>query len=185
MPIGVTEDEKFLRELERFVGKERQFEKPEFNQTGPSRKKGSIEVPGALRKVIQEESLVGTKSREIQKTFGVSSSTVSAYKTGQTSLNPSSGKDSELVDHKAKTIEKIETQARSKILSALGLLTDDKIDECKARDISGVAKDLSGVIKNLQPETGVTSQPMQVLIYSPRKSKEEDFDVIDLSEVDQ
>lgn len=185
MPIGVTEDDKFLKELERFVGKERQFEKPEFNQTGASRKKGSIEVPSAIRKVVQEESLVGTKSKELQKIFGVSQSSVSAYKTGQTSLNPSSGKDSELVEHKAQAIEKIETQARSKILSALGLLTDEKIDAGDARDISGVAKDLSGVIKNLQPDAGTTSQPMQVLIYSPRKSKEEDFDVIDLSEVDQ
>lgn len=186
MPIGIAEEDKFQRELERFVGRrETEFQKPEFNQGGPSRRKGSIEVPNAIRKVVQEESLVGTPAKEIQKTFGISQSSISAYKTGQTSLNPKSGKDPELVDHKAKTIERIEIQARSKILSALGLLTDEKIDEGKARDISGVAKDLSGVIKNLQPESGVSSQPMQVLIYSPRKSKEEDFDVIDLSEVDQ
>src|SRR4249920_401404 len=50
-----------------------------------SRGFGHVEVPQSLRKLIAEEAILGTPSNDLQKSFGVSASSVAAYKNGATS----------------------------------------------------------------------------------------------------
>src|SRR5688572_5568382 len=63
------------------------------------------ETPEEIRKVIAEESINGTPAKELSELFGVSLSSVSAYKNGATSTATYNEKDESLTLHTEKVRE--------------------------------------------------------------------------------
>ncbi len=145
------------------------------------RGRGNVkEVPSELRKLISEDALKGIKAKELNEAFGISESSVSAYKNGSTSTSSYNEPDIELVKHNDKVREDIVTGARSKLLSALESITDEKLRDAKVRDAASVAKDMSAVIKNIEPQQNQSSQLNQQFIFmTPPPRGEESFEVIE------
>ncbi len=136
------------------------------------------EIPNELRKVIATEALVNGHAREISKVFGISESSVNAYKNGVTStVNFNERENTELGRHVELVKDGIVKSARSKLMLALESLTDEKVQNSKARDIASIAKDMSVVMKNTEPAL-VSQITNQVLVYSPKIRDEDEYDVI-------
>lgn len=142
------------------------------------------EVPNSLRQIIGEESAINGRSSglDLASHFGISPSSVSAYDVGATSTASYGDRPNLPQINEAK--ERISKRARSKLMRALHHLTDDKLENAKARDLAGIAKDMSAVVKNMEPEVpkiAPTDGPTFVF-YAPQYRKEEHFDVIQVKE---
>lgn len=180
MPLGVLTKEQFNKEV---TGKDtsKDVVRAQVVNIERGRTSGRTEVPEIIRQVIAEEVIDCGGSQAIADKFGLSKSSVDAYKVGATSTSSYHKPDSSLkqvVDNKK---DEITTTARGRLSAALNSLTDDKISSAKARDIAAIAKSMSGVIKDMEP-TVVQQNNTQVVVYRPRQRDEDEFDVITVNE---
>lgn len=174
MPLGIITESEAESELKN---------KTEIKELERGRGLGKTNVPPSLKKIIQESSIVEGRKKgvELAEKFGVSSSSVDAYKRGETTLG--GPKDVELVHNLNKTKERIAETATDKIKKALSLITDDKLGELSPNKAAVFARDLAAVTKVMSPESnegGVVGP--NFIIYAPKMKSETQFEVIDLKE---
>lgn len=143
---------------------------------------GRLEVPQSLRQIIAEEAILGTPAKQISQTFGISPSSIAAYKVGATSCATYNKPDPELAKANSDLIYDVTNSARSKLTLALEHITSDKIASAKLGTISQVAKDMSAIVKNLEPSAQSITNNNQVIVYRPKQKEEDDFEVITVSE---
>lgn len=183
MPIGIVSQSEFEKELG-----DSQTPKGIIIETPrPGRKTGDFNVPEPLRKIIAENSIEeGSKAtKEFAASFGISSSSVSAYKNGARSTasydNPDDGLRSIVKDTKIK----ISSRAKSRLLKAIHHITDEKLEGAKVRDLAGIAKDLASVVKVMEPETKqapINNGGPTFVFYTPPQKKEEQYETLILKE---
>lgn len=183
MAIGIVSSDEFDAELAKsnsvppsFPASHPPFPTKSINPLGRGADKTN--APESLRKIIQEEALNGTPSAELESAFGVSRSAVTAYKNGATSCATYNKPDEALSKHGSEIRLKISSRAKSKILSAMRHISEDKLKFAKARDLAGIAKDMSAVVRNMEPNALGNGVNQNFVFYSPRNKSESDFDVI-------
>jgi hypothetical protein len=92
--------------------------------------------------------------------------------------------------HKGKTkgidearVKEITNAARDlaleRLMSSLGLLSDDKLSGCSAKDLSVIASNMGRVVVKIQ-EKIETPDNINFIIYSPELKQERSFDVIEV-----
>jgi hypothetical protein len=173
MAMLLITDEQLSTELNKISGK----------VVDIKRGRGSIhEVPQGLRQVIAEEAINGTPAKELSEQFGISTSSISAYKNGATSTASYNTPDNQLAKANDDVRENIASHARSRLMMALEEITPDKIAGAKIKDIAGIAKDMSAVVKNMEPQGPQVQQNTQVVVYRPRTRDEDEFEVITVNE---
>lgn len=120
--------------------------------------------------------------------FGVSSAHVSDLKRANRNMG---GNEKVLdIELQAKISERlnktkltIQERAAEKLLGALGLLTDEKMENCTAKDIASITTSMSQVVRNIsgdsgRQEAGKTS--VRIVLHQPKQANESAFDCIDL-----
>ena len=198
MPLGIVSDKDFLKEVNNV-----QLDKPavvkkiditEVNepevidangkviQIERGRGANSTEVPNSLRRLIGDESISNGRQAalELAQSFGLSPSSVSAYTNGSTSTATYDKKPNFDVINGAKL--RVSNKVRKKLLLAVDRITADKLDNCTARELSGVAKDMSQIMVNMEPKQEPNSKtevngPTFVL-YTPQVKREEAFESV-------
>lgn len=180
MPIGIVSDDDLQKELERLRPKI--VEKPKVG-----RKEGDVNVPDSLRALIGEESLLNGRSAALSlaRDFGVSPSSVSAYAKGATSTASYDTPSQSIISHINKSRQRAIKRAQKTLNSALGAITQEKLDYADPKDLASIAKDMTVVIKNLEPPQTVessTANTPQFVIFAPQFRKEETFETIVVSE---
>jgi hypothetical protein len=84
-------------------------------------------------------------------------------------------------DQQTKLTEKqVQETALICLMDTLGLLTADRIADEKPKDISAIAANLSRVHSNLRPREDVSSNNVQVNIYTPKQRRVDEYDVIEV-----
>ena len=186
MAMGIVSDEDFIKEIEshnRVPAKPviaRIEEKKERGWNG-GRNEGDSNIPDVLKKVIGGSAIESGKHSLIAKTFGVSESSVSAYKNGAHSTATYYSPDKELREHILGKKREVSDRARTTLLEALDYITPDKLTASKAKDLAGVAKDMSAVIKNMEENVdNEKSGDTTIVFYSPRTRAEEEYAVIEV-----
>lgn len=73
--------------------------------------------------------------------------------------------------------------AMDKLLTSLGFITSDKMENANAKDLSGIAANLSKVANNLTPNLNkeVNGQNIKVILFQPKPMEEKHFEVIEIS----
>ena len=135
-------------------------------------------VSPALREVIAEDALSGIPAKEISKAYGVSASSISAYKNGATSTATYHKPQERLASAVDKTRDKIHRRASSKLLRALTEITDDKLKDSKATDLSTIAANMSRVIEKTSPKESNAIQN-NIIFVSPTQIHRDNYEVID------
>jgi hypothetical protein len=184
MPIGIVSPSDFEKELNGISGEKKAIiiETPK-----PGRKNGDFNVPDSLRKVIAETSIEeGSKeANKFAASYGISASSVSAYKNGARSTASYDSADDGLRNVVKDTKIRISSRAKSRLLKAIQHITDDKLEGAKVRDLAGIAKDLASVVKVMEPDTKInptsTNGPTFVF-YTPPQKKEEQYETLLLKE---
>jgi len=183
MALGIVSDDEFESEVSSLT-----ISPPSTKATVVDMEKGrgkdNVEVPDSLRKIIGEESAINGRESalDMANRFGVSPSSVSAYTNGSNSTASMDEQPNREFINGAK--QRVAKKARNRLIMALNSLTQEKIENSRAKDISGVAKDMSAVIKNMEPESarlGGGSGPTFVF-YSPQIRSEKVFDVVHVKE---
>lgn len=173
MPMLIVNDVDLEGELNRLSDGKSHVGQVKDRELG--RKEGTKEVPEELRKIIGENALIeGNKSTA--KAFGVSESSVSAYKKGATSTKSYNDPDADLKAFMDESRNKISTKARRKLIDAIDNITDSKLEECSVKVLASVARDMSSVIRNMEPEQKEDrSNNVQFVLFAPQMKNESDF----------
>ena len=198
MAIGIVSDSDFEAELERLkvpssnsksggdkaISSDTPIANPslaEIIEPKDLGRNGTKEIPSSLRAIIAEEKINGTPSKELQKLFNVSSSSVSAYRNGNTSLNPETSTNGNGLDLHVKRVKaNIQKKARQKLNLAIEKMTPEKFDEAPLPVLSRVASDMAGIIERMEPKSDSDKPAVQFMIYAPRMEREENYSVIDV-----
>jgi|SRR5215510_527631 len=187
MPIGIVSDADFDLEKNKVPDvKPAPIKEAEIVDVNRGRGTGSVEVPNSLRNVIGDESQTNGRQSavELAQSFGISSSSVSAYSKGATSTATYDQRPNAGIIKQAR--ERIAKRARGKLMKALNKITDDKLDSTNAKDLAGIAKDMSAVVRNMEPEqekgpVNPNNGPTFVF-YAPQFRDERHFDVVHAKE---
>lgn len=186
MPLGLVKLNEFEREVNRLVAvNNRLLEEPirtEVKEIEHGRGLGKLETPPSVRALIATEALVGVPSKELSETFGVSPSSVSAYKNGATSTSSYHEPDPKLKEAIDSSRDRIIGPAQSRLIKALEAISDEKLNDAKVSIASGVARDMSTIIKNLQPDPSVIVNQNKVIVFRPRQKEEDDYESIVVDE---
>lgn len=138
------------------------------------------EVPIEIKKLVSEEAISGASSAELARVFGISQSSVNAYKHDATSEATYNEPNEELKKHNDTVRNEISGTARSRLMSALDNITDEKLRDAKVRDTASVAKDMSAIIRNIEGSHDEgKSLNQQFIFYAPKPKEEKDFEFID------
>jgi hypothetical protein len=187
MGMGIVSDKEFDSELSKISPSRAEINSPKVQpkviEINRGRGNGNVEVPESLRKIIGEESQINGRASgiELSKQFGISPSSVSAYANGATSTSSYNNPNPEISNHISNAKEHISTRARSKLMRAIGHITDEKLKGAKATELSTVAKDMSAVIRNMEPERDKGNTQVNgptFVFYAPQQRKEETYDII-------
>lgn len=187
MPMGLSSDEEFKKELEKLQPKKESHPilvpSPEHG-----RNKGDVNVPDSLRQIIGEDAVINGRQSALKlaRDFGISPSSVSAYAKGATSTTTYDSPSQSIISHINKSRRRAIKRAQVTLNGALNALTQEKLDYTDAKDLSSIAKDMTVIIKNLEPPVTEISQSgpqaPQFVIYAPQFRDERSFEVINVNE---
>jgi hypothetical protein len=135
-------------------------------------------IPPIIKEIVATATRSGeATNKEMADAFGISTRTVSDAKDGRVGKR----RDEELETRIEQNVDKIRDSAVQRIMKSLNVMSDEKLENCKARDLSGIAANLSKVVDNLAPrEKESAFQGVQIVFYSPRMKSVADFEVIDV-----
>lgn len=188
MSIGIVEDTDFDRELER-LGKKESHTRGQVTviPSNHGRSEGHTNVPDSLRKIIGETAVIDGRAAgvELARQFGISPSSVSAYAKGATSTTSYDTPSKSIISHINKSRQRAIKRASTTLNSALGAITQEKLDYADAKDLSSIAKDMAVIIKNLEPPSqaeSTDSKSPQFVIFAPSFRTEQSFESITVNE---
>ena len=185
MPLGILTDDEFDQEVAK-ANSNGSLKKPSEETLARivqiERGRGNKqETPESARKLISELAINGADVSEIAHEFNVSPSSISAYKHGSTSTASYNEPNKELRKHNNLVRDRIIKKARKKLVLAIDSIDEQKIADCDARGLAGIAKDMSAVIKNLEPEIKESGNlNAQFVFFAPQVKKEIDYPIIDV-----
>ena len=94
--------------------------------------------------------------------------------------NIASGKTKGIDEERVKQVTNaVRDLALERLMASLGLLTDDKLTGCSAKDLSTIASNMGRVVEKIQDKA---EQPDNInfIIYSPELKQERAFNVIEV-----
>jgi hypothetical protein len=184
--MGIVSEKDFIQEKSKLIpesnpSENKPVEAEIVELPSKGRGLGNVEVPDSLRRVIGETHITDGRQEAVDfaKRFGISPSSASAYGVGANSTTTYDERPNQ--DTIVKSKDKISKVARGKLMKALRHITDDKLNDTKARELAGIARDMSAVVKNMEDEgpkvPGGNNGPTFVF-YSPQFRKEEHYDTV-------
>lgn len=139
-------------------------------------------TPEIMREIIGDTAITES-GRDVSEAFGISQSSVSAYKVGAHSTSSYNKPDQQLKENVNKKRYKISNKASNRLVMALDSITPEKLSEVKVKDAASIAKDMSAVIKNMEPDHGRENGPaVQFVFFSPRQKTESDYEIIHVND---
>jgi predicted transcriptional regulator len=193
MPLGIITDDQLNKELNRVISIDKKdIDRIENEVRAPinqpkvvdiKRGRGNqLEIPNEIRALVAEEVINGVPAKQVAKAFGISESSISAYKNDATSTTTYHEPNESLKKSNDGIRDQITDKARGRLMSALDAITDENINNAKVKDIASIAKDMSVIVKNMEPAVPVNQNNTQVIIYKPRMRDEDEFDIITVNE---
>lgn len=185
MPMGIVSPEDYEKEQVRLRP---QSNKPLAKTEDINKGRGNTpEVPDVVRETIAKCAINGEgTASEIARAFDVSPSSVSAYKVGSHSTTSYNSPDSNLLDIVTSHKAKISKKARARLISALNFITDEKLENTKALDLSSIAKNMSAVIADMDPPPAQINQNqqnnVQFVFMAPRVRNETEYATIEVND---
>jgi hypothetical protein len=181
MAMGIVSDSDLESELNS-LNRPRLVPVEHIQSPDRGRGQGNNAVPESLRRIISDQSINGTPAKELSEAFGISPSSISAYKNDATSTASYNKPNKDLRAANNIIRERIVGKARKKLIMALDQITPDKLVEAKLRDLVQLSAGMATVLDKVEPHDDGMIRADKLLIYMPRMRDEQSFDVIDVKE---
>lgn len=120
---------------------------------------------------IAFRSRSGEKQKDLAKEFGVSQSAIGEIEQGRTKVNEAK------VEARLNEVRDV---AMTKLLESLGYISSEKLDKCKATDLSSIAANMSKVVSNVTTKSNETGPIVNVNVFAPELRNEKTFKVIEV-----
>jgi hypothetical protein len=134
--------------------------------------KNRINLTKEERTEIAIETRSGSLSQvESARAHGVEVLTVNNIHSGKTK-----GINEEKVEE---VINTVRDRALDRLMASLGLLTDDKLSGCSAKDLSVIASNMGRVVEKTTPKTEVPDN-INFIIYTPELKQERAYETIEV-----
>jgi hypothetical protein len=134
-------------------------------------RKRAPNMPVAAKVIVGAAGLLSQYSKA-SRDLGLSYSAVESTTNGRFKNPEAKAKLDKLVDN-------IQETAALKLVEALGLITPEKMENAKLRDLSSVAADMARILEKTSNRNNQVNQTQnQVIIYAPRTKDEDEFKVI-------
>jgi predicted AlkP superfamily phosphohydrolase/phosphomutase len=183
MPLGIVNETEFNHEINHLgiiipSNKEDEpVDNSEIRDISRGRPIGKLETPEIVRETIALDKLAGVQSKQLQKEFNISASSVSAYAKGATSTARYNDPDRNLSRAIESRKSLITERAIDKLTEALESI--NLTEDMKPNMASMIAKDMSAIVKNMGPDM-VINNDNRVVVFKPRMREEEEYQVIDV-----
>jgi len=174
MKMLVVDDEEFELELNKSMRVAEVVTMPAKGRNGAKA------TPDSLRKLIAHDAINGAAASDVAEAYGVSESSVSAYKNGASSTTTYHEPSKSLGDYVDMTRDRIKSKAQNKLLLALKHMTEDKIKEVKPIELSTIAANMSRVVEKMTPRNEGTTVQNNIVFYSPKQISKENYETIEL-----
>lgn len=180
LEIPISSDSNLINEE---INPEEQAINPATIITRPrGRGESNTQVPPALRKIIGETSVINGRSDavELADMFGISKSSVSAYKEGAHSTASINNPNPDTKLHINNSRLRVTKRATRKLNLALSYITDEKLAEAKVGEIASVAKAMAGVVEAMSPEDSNEKNKSNVpyVVFAPIIKQESSFEIV-------
>ena len=113
----------------------------------------------------------GEKQKDLAVEFGVSQSAIGEIEQGRTKVNEAEVN---------RRLDAVQDVAMNKLLESLGYMTTDKLDKCKATDLSSIAANMSKVVSNVRTKNNDSGPVVQVQIFAPELRNEKTYKTIEV-----
>ncbi len=137
-------------------------------------RKGKKKDEGNLTEIERNEIAVRARLGESQQVlaeeFDTRPANISHIKLGKTK-----GIDEEKVEQQ---VNAVKDKALERLMKSLGLLDDDKLSKCSAKDLSVIASNMGRVYEKTTSQR--EASPTQVIIYAPQLRDENRFKTIEV-----
>src|ERR1035441_432932 len=134
--------------------------------------KNRVNLTTEERTNIAIQTRLGTQTQtELARANGLQLQTVHNITTGKTK-----GIDEERIKE---VTNKVRDLALERLMSSLGLLSDDKLSGCSAKDLSVIASNMGRVVEKIQDKVE-SPDNINFIIYSPELKQERAFNVIEV-----
>lgn len=95
-------------------------------------------------------------------------------------LTPGQVRYAEKTKETALTEKQVQDLALTRLMDTLGLLTIDRIEDEKPKDIASIAANLSRVHTNLKPKESGDGNSVNIMIYAPKQRSEKEYEVLEV-----
>lgn len=126
-------------------------------------------IAGTLGQIYDQSS--------VAKDFGITRQHVNNLAHGRTD---SRGNGSGTGLAESGILDEVKERALQKVLSAVDLMSDKKLEGCNAKDLAGIASNMSKVYSNVSPKDNNDGARVQVVLYAPRVKEEREFQVVEI-----
>ena len=162
------------KNLARRFGPEKEIEptRATITEVTPlSRGRNKVALSEEVRTEIAIRARAGETQTELAEEFSLVPSTIHCIEKGKTK-----GIDEKKVDA---DLDIVKDKALDRLMVSLGLLTDDKLSGCSAKDLSVIASNMGRVVEKIQPKA---EQPDNInfIIYTPELKQERAFQVVEI-----
>ena len=148
-------------------------------------------LPQAAKVEIADKIREGThKVKDLAEEYGVTSPTITAIKKNvekaedqdrqlarqdsQLSLKEKYGEDSGKIE------QAVKDEAVNKLMLALGLISQEKLEKLKAKDLASIGNSMAGIYKDMSPNK-LQGALVNLVVYSPEVRPESSYKVIEIS----
>jgi hypothetical protein len=135
------------------------------------RNKGTQTISQETRDEIALRTKMGEPHREICKDYGIVHQAVTEIAVGR------AGKVSKNFDS---VLSEVRDRALERLMSAMGLISDDKLSGCSAKDLSSIAANMSRVVERTIPNGTESGTQVNVVIYSPEPRQEKYYKTVEI-----
>lgn len=120
---------------------------------------------------IAIRSRAGENQTSLAREFNVSQSAIGEIEQGRTKV------DEVAIQSRLDSIQDV---AMVKLLESIGYITSDKMDKCKATDLSSIAANMSKVVSNVRGKSDQSGHIVQVQIFAPELRNEKSYKTIEV-----
>lgn len=131
----------------------------------------TISIPIPVRTEIAIRARLGERQETLAQEFGTCQENVSNIKNGKIQ-----GVNEAEV---SETISKVRDKALDRLMTSLGLLTDDKLSGCSAKDLSVIASNMGRVVEKTLPKSEAPDRVMLV-VYTPEIKPEKNYNSVEV-----
>lgn len=154
------------------------------NHNGNSRRKvGDVKTDSEkelIANIAIDNKLRGISYKDTAREFGIHPTTVGDYTRGAFNNSPVPN-DEKSIRKPQVMEERVSSKALDRLVSALDLLTEDKMDKANASDLASVAVKMATVNEKINGNEK-SGNKISIIICPPTVMREEHFDIIEVSQ---